>query len=704
MSTSYNDEIDPRETVCWDEQGLPISNHFDDIYFSKKNGLAESRYVFLEQNQLQQRFQELKEHEHLVVGETGFGTGLNFLACWQQWQQYAPSSARLTFISIEKYPLLPNELERALALWPELKALSNQLIEEYKRSFIINKDFLGTACYQFQFGHTRLLLLIDDAEAALTSLLNTPHPPFSQPQWQGVDAWFLDGFAPAKNPEMWTQALFNRLAQLSYNNTTLATFTAAGSVRRGLIAAGFTVSKAPGFGTKREMLIGQYTNKRLTDSPLPVIKNEKKTKTNQSPWMVNSSYQPANPNATIAIIGAGIAGCHSAHALAKRGYKVSIFDSAENVADAASGNPQGVVYGKISAHPQILSDFNLSSLLYAQQHYRQFWESYPTAGEACGVLQLCDTEKLLEDFCPIAEQFTHSDFLHVVNAQEASNIAGIKLQHPALFFPYCGWLKPKALCEWLLQHNNITFHPNQTINGLIQEENTWRLVINTQAITETQVWPKAFDHIIIANASAVTQFSQTQWLPVKSIRGQVTYIDSQAQLQYLKTVICAKNYVAPAISIHQQRQHAIGASYNLHETSPELSERDHRDNIQQLQSILDSNAETTFQATGGRVGFRCTTPDYLPLVGPVPNTDSFQTDYRELKYNAQKFIPKTGTYYPGLYTNIGHGSRGLAYTPLAAEILACAISGEPPPITQSMVNTLNPARFIIRDISRNKNR
>ena len=321
------------QSIHWDEHGEPHSTQFGDRYFAKGEGLDESRAVFLDSNKLQQRFQALADNDHFIVGETGFGTGLNFLACWQLWHQWAPSSARLTFISVEKYPLMSTELEQALKLWPELQTLSTELMEAYRH------NFLGNACSHFQnfrFGKVRLLLIIDEATEGFKQILSAEHSGFCQPDWR-VDAWFLDGFAPSKNPDMWRPALFQTLSALSRKGTSFATFTAASVVRKGLKAAGFKVEKIPGFGRKREMIRGEYAASR----PSLEFENEK------TPWSVIANFKAAEATQQVAIIGAGIAGHYLAHALSKRGLKVTLIERSKEVASEASGNPQGMLYAKL---------------------------------------------------------------------------------------------------------------------------------------------------------------------------------------------------------------------------------------------------------------------------------------------------------------------------------------------------------------------
>lgn len=219
--------------------GLPYSTAFGDVYFSSDDGLLETEYVFIQGNALVSRWQSLTDNNFTIL-ETGFGTGLNFLCACKSWLAHAPANAALHFTSVEKYPLSPTDMHKALQHWPALQPIADELLAQYET--LLNA---GTATL-FN-GRTRLQVLFGDATECL-SKIDTK-----------ADAWFLDGFAPSKNPEMWQPALFEQMARLSQPHTTFATFTSAGIVRRGLTAAGFKVNKQPGFGKKREMICGYFT-------------------------------------------------------------------------------------------------------------------------------------------------------------------------------------------------------------------------------------------------------------------------------------------------------------------------------------------------------------------------------------------------------------------------------------------------------------
>lgn len=223
------------------QKGAPRSHEFDDVYFSADDGLAESEHVFLDGNHLPRAWMG---QEHFTICETGFGTGLNFLAAWRRFEETTAPHQKLDFVSFEKFPLDAEEIAVHLQPWAaffegylgRLVDLYPPLVPGFHRISLSNR--------------VTLTLIFDDVNAAI-------------PQVQArVDAWFLDGFKPSTNPDMWSDVVFEHMARLSVPGTRIATFTAAGHVRRGLGSVGFEVSKVAGFGRKRDMTVGQYTGLR----------------------------------------------------------------------------------------------------------------------------------------------------------------------------------------------------------------------------------------------------------------------------------------------------------------------------------------------------------------------------------------------------------------------------------------------------------
>lgn len=673
----------------WDEQGQPVSSTFGDIYFSSASGLEESRHVFLQHNQLSERWQMLNNGEHFTIGETGFGSGLNFLAAWDLWLKVAPIGAQLHFVSVEKFPLGKADLIRALALWPELTYLAEQLIHIYP-------EYVGNNFHRLNFmnGRIKLTLIIDDAALGLTKLLATTHPLFARTGAK-VDAWFLDGFAPSKNPQMWSDELFDCINKLSYNlghnQTTAATFSAAAIVKNGLLRAGFSIQKVTGFGRKREMVKAifiaetesiddnQFTY-RGSFSPYPI------------PWTIQQN-RPVFSEQNAVIIGGGLAGCHSARALAERGWRITLMERSEQLAQGGSGNSQGVLYAKLSPLNEAQAAFNLASLEYALNFYQKLW---PAIGDKCGVLQLAYKPAEVELHKLLQERFAQAGKLvEFVDAARASEIAGVKLSQSGLYFPEAGWINPRKLCAELITHPNIQVIYQTEVLTLKQHENSWEVLTNNRTVATAPV-------VIIATAKNALMFPQANHLPIKSIRGQVTHLPQTTEALKLKTVVCAEGYICP----QENGIHCTGATFNLKDTDTEVRTSDHQTNLDNLHEHIPSFAEnwSDVEASNldGRVGFRCTLPDYLPAAGALPIIDDMVRDFAPLRKNAKAGIIMPGNYLPGLYINIGHGARGLTYTPLCAELLAAQINNEVLPVPTEIANSLNPARFVIRALIRNK--
>lgn len=674
-----NNTTSTQAKLTWDEEGRPVSSEFDDVYFSKANGLEETRFVFLQHNHLSERWRTLNSQDRFVIAETGFGTGLNFLAAWQLWQQQAPEDAQLHFISVEMFPVGHTDLKKALALWPELAPLSQQLIESYPQALTPGFHRLS-----FDSGRVQLTLIIGEASDSFSQLLASPHPAFEIPQHK-IDAWFLDGFAPAKNPDMWSQTLFDLIARLSGPQATAATFTCAGIVKRGLKSAGFNIEKVPGFGRKREMLRATLST---TFSP-PETESFAEGPFNSphpAPWWVHHA-KPAVQKSAI-IIGGGIAGCHSAHALAKRGWQVTLLERHPQLASEGSGNPQGVLYAKLSSKADNLGDFNLTALQYAQRVYQPYWQD---AGSQCGVLQLSEDAN---NQATMTQRLGAQTLVRQLDRQQASEVAGIELQSGGLLFPHAGWLNPAKVCQLLTAHNNINVITNAEVASLKYENNQWQTLS-----TKGELLAQA-STVVIATANDALQLQQSSYLPLKPVRGQVSYLKANDTSSQLNTVLCGEGYIAPA----HQGQHCLGASFGPKQSETDLRQQDHEQNLQRLAPLSEPLLQA-FQPTPamqGRASVRATTPDYLPMVGPVSDPEATRERFALLRKNAKASIPATAPSLPGLFVNVGHGSRGLCYTPLCSELLASQINGDPPPLGWQSIRALHPARFLIRDLIRNK--
>ncbi|MCP2071180.1 UNVERIFIED_ORG: tRNA 5-methylaminomethyl-2-thiouridine biosynthesis bifunctional protein [Pseudomonas lini] len=648
----------------WDDQGRPRSRVFNDVYFSDQSGLEETRYVFLEQNNLAERFAALPDDGRLVIGETGFGTGLNFLCAWQLFEQCAPVGARLHFVSVEKYPLSPQDLRRALALWPLLKLQADQLLEQY---VAIHQGFQRLT---LAGGRVTLTLLIGDALAQLPQLDAQ------------IDAWFLDGFAPAKNPEMWTAELFAELARLAAPGATISTFTSTGWVRRLLNAAGFKMKRTPGIGHKWEILRGVFLGwPDLLPVPAPA-----------KPWYARPTALTGERRALV--IGGGLAGCASAASLAARGWQVTLLERHAGLAEEASGNPQGVLYLKLSAHGTALSQMILSGFGYTRRMLEHLQRGVDW--DACGVLQLAFNPKEAERQAQLAAAFPE-DLLHSLDQPHAEARSGIGLACGGLFYPEGGWVHPPALCRWQASGPMIDVQPHHEVLQLRRVDGQWQAWDGERCLASAPV-------VILASAAEIKRFEPAADLPLKRIRGQITRLPQTARSQSLRTVVCAEGYVAPV----RLGEHTLGASFDFKSDDLTPTAAEHAGNLQMLEEIsldlverLDASALDP-QHLEGRAAFRCTSPDYLPIVGPLADRQAFSEAYSTLSKDARQVPDTPCPWLDGLYINSGHGSRGLISAPLSGELIAAWLDNEPLPLPRSVAEACHPNRFALRALVRGK--
>jgi tRNA 5-methylaminomethyl-2-thiouridine biosynthesis bifunctional protein len=650
----------------WTETGDPQSTAFGDVYYSRDNGLEESRYVFLEGNGLPARWLRT-ENKRFVIAETGFGTGLNFLLTWQSWQALPEPRPDLHYLSVEKHPLAPADMARALAAWPSLGTLAKELLEYYpgllpgQHRLLLDQD------------RVTLDLWWQDVADALPDLASHGQP------W--VDAWYLDGFAPSRNESMWQLDILRAVAALSRPEATFATFTAAGQVRRDLADAGFTVAKVPGYGRKRECLRGRLSRPAVITPPAPC-------------WDLGAA--PPTPPASAMVIGAGLAGCTIAAALARRGIEVTLLDQGK-LAAAGSGNEQGILYTRLSRNHSALTDFALQSFRFAVGFYRGLFRQGKLIegldGALCGNFHLSDDT---DDMAALAALLaTVPEFARVLNATQAEAVLGLEQHRGGYWYPQSGWLRPASVCQALVSTPAVRLLEDCGEIMLTASANGWEARADKRTIATA---PCA----VIATGTGSAAMASLDWLPLQAIRGQTTHLPTADMFGELRTGLCHTGYMAPA----REGIHCIGATFNLQDEELALRVEDHSSNLVKLAAAVP-HWRAALEALDpakldGRVGFRCASPDYLPLAGPVPDMPAFLREFAFLRKNARQTIASKGQYIPGLYLSTAHGSRGLTSTPLAAELLASQICGEPAPLDREMSRTLAPARFIIRNLSRNR--
>ena len=650
----------------WNEAGTPVSEQFDDVYFSNANGLEETRYVFLEQNNLPKRWQTY-DQTRFVIAETGFGTGLNFLAVWQCFEKFRaeyPNSPlkELHFISFEKFPLNCNDLSQAHQAWPELASYAKQLQRFYPLSL--------PECHRVLLanGAVTLDLWFGDIKTCL------PKVPVRESGI--VDCWFLDGFAPSKNPEMWNQTLFDGMATLAKEDCTCATFTAAGFVRRGLIQAGFDMKKVKGFGIKREMIAGQLKQR---------IK-----KSNIKPWY----DRPENGNIDeIAIIGGGIASATLAEKLCRRGKKVTLYCQDTEAALNASGNRQGALYPLLNGTHTGVSRVYAPAFIYARQYVDQLSEYIEFEHEWSGVTQLAWNDKSTKKINAMLEGDFPQQLVHSLTAEQTTETIGLPVDLESVSYPLGGWLSPRQLTQNLLQYlvDNFDLKVNyQTnIDHLDFQESTkcWQLESGNNSYQHQAV--------VIANGHQFNQFDQTAAIPATPVKGQVSHIPTSDSLKKLKTVLCYNGYMTPKSPV--DHFHCIGASHDRVHINQEFEtdiQSENRDKL--LRSLPNQTWPNQVDVSDNlaRQGVRSVTRDHLPFVGNVCDFDWVKQHYANLKtdQNTAENIAS----YPNLFCFLALGARGLCSAPLMAELLASQICDDPLPLPVDVLETIHPGKMWVR--------
>ena len=645
----------------------PRSLEFDDNYYSPADGLAESHYLYIEGGSVIERIEALRPGETLTVAELGVGTGLNLALLMQTWSLHAPTGAHCHYIGVEKYPLSRSQLKQVNARWESLTDINDIILSRWPaplpgchRRRAVLEGFTA----DFWWG---------EASEVLSDLAS------HQNRW--IDVWFLDGFSPSRNESMWSDKVISQLLPLSHNNAVVSTFTAASQVRRALEKAGFSVTKRPGYGGKRESMTAVPT------------RDAQHTKSNPStPW-----DQPENcptPRNCL-VIGAGLAGAHVARKLAEEGCHVTLLES-KGLASGGSRQPQGVIYTRPSHKHGKLADFSLAAYSFSTDHHRQLFAkgrlTEGVDGEMTGYIQLSEDEKL-ERLIPAFDD--DESPIKIVTPEEASSIAGITLDRGGLYFPDSGWLSPTGVCQRLIEHPRIRLieglgevKSRQLASGLwVAEDASGRIIALGDTVVMTTAW------------QAINK-KELDFLPLQPIRGQTTQLVSEGELANMRCTVCHDGYTPPA----RRGQHCIGATYGLNETSTEEREEDHQQNLAQLASnvpslgpILSSTSKG-HRSNSGLAAVRCATSDYLPIVGSAPDIPAFNRVFDGLRHDRKRHINAQQPNLQGLWVLTGLGSRGLTSAPLLSEILVSTMFKRPPPAPRYLIQAVSPARFLRRNL------
>jgi tRNA 5-methylaminomethyl-2-thiouridine biosynthesis bifunctional protein len=376
------------------------------------------------------------------------------------------------------------------------------------------------------------------------------------------------------------------------------------------------------------------------------------------------------------VIGGGIAGCATSYSLAARGIAVTLIERHDKLASGASGNPVAMLYPKLSAKPSKQSalalqgfEFTLNLLKTLPNHADYF--------DACGQIQLAfDAREAARQL-----QISQQNNIPLLNAEEASEIAGIALNVGGLYLPQAGWVRPAALCEVLCSAALITKKIATEALKIEKDFNNWRVIDGNNNVFEA-------DLVVICNANDIQQFSQCHSVKITPVRGQINFFAPNHVSQNIKTIICSDHSLSPAVA----GLHTIGTSYAPNDANPHVSDTDTRENLNALRKISSELYQSIdLNSVQGRVAWRSATLDYMPLTGQLLDNEKLRAN--PPRYNAK---PASLPWLQGLYVNAGHGSKGMITAPLCAELIACLVTKSALPIDAKLASSLNPSRFLLK--------
>ncbi|WP_020168300.1 MULTISPECIES: FAD-dependent 5-carboxymethylaminomethyl-2-thiouridine(34) oxidoreductase MnmC [Methylotenera] len=391
------------------------------------------------------------------------------------------------------------------------------------------------------------------------------------------------------------------------------------------------------------------------------------------------------PTKTAIVIGGGIAGCSTAFALAKRGIAVTLLEQHSELAQEASGNPIATLYPKLSIKPTAQSTLALQGFAFTLNLLKQLPNNAAFFAD-CGQIQLAYNarEQLRQDALLAQQEYA---FLQALDAKAASEVAGIPLAIGGLFLPQAGWVKPKALCQALVNLPNITKISNTHVLSFEKTDENFRIKYIKNNSQHTDI---KSDILILCNANDVQRFSLCASVASTLVRGQVNFFAPTPASQLIKTIICSTHYLSPAVD----GLHSIGATYAPNNLNSLLSEADTLENMQALKQISPAifNSLQPYQEQG-RVAWRSHTQDYMPLAGQLIDEKSLRA--KPPRYNAK---PVDFPWLNGLYINAGHGSKGMITAPICGELIANIITNESLSLDGNLVSKLNPSRFLLKEL------
>lgn len=520
--------------------GIPWSEAFGDVYHSAAGGPAQARHVFLAGNGLPGRW---AERRRFTILETGFGVGLNFLATWQAWRRDPARCERLHFVSVEKHPFGLADLREIHSRYPGLAAEAAELHERWPT--------LVPGAHRLELDAGRVVLTLFFADIKVLRELRL-----------AADAVYLDGFSPERNPDMWSSALMRSLSRLAAAQASVATWSVAGTVRAALEATGFAVEKRPGFGGKREMLVGRASKGK--DAPLP---GERRA----------------------AVVGAGIAGAALCERLCARGWEVELYERHGAAAQEASGNPAGAFHPIATPDDSVFARLTRAGFLLSLSRWKALdsirWDT-------CGLLQLARNER--EDasqLAAVAALNAPPEYVQYVTRDEASRHAGVPLAAGGLWFPEAGWIQPRTLVEAQLDACGSRLKRH--------------FRMDVKALSETNL-----RYVILANSAEAPKLHPVPHLRLRRVRGQLTLVPAEA-LEAPRVVCLRGGMVLPPV----EGACVVGASFDIDDDDAGPREDSDEGNLARLEKILGQ--KVNHKSFGNRVAFRAVTPDRLPVVGKI---------------------------------------------------------------------------------------
>jgi tRNA 5-methylaminomethyl-2-thiouridine biosynthesis bifunctional protein len=641
--------IEPAE-LAFDSEGTPYSPAYGDVYHSAESGPGQARHVFVGGNDLPRRWAGARV---FTILETGFGLGLNFLATWREWHADPARCERLHYVSIEKHPFDRGALRTLHLRYGEFAPLAEQLQQAWPPLVA------GLHRLHFEDGRLTLTLAFGDADLLMPRLRLR------------ADAIYLDGFAPRRNPEMWSAQLMQGIARFARPGTTIATYSSAGVVRQGLEAAGFALEKCPGFGRKREMLRGSYAPRWPSRRP--------------------RAAAPERTSRHAIVIGAGLAGAAISERMAARGWQIDLIERRALPAAQIPGMYAGVFHPHISRDDCILSRTARSGFLYAVSR----WLALERAGQGlawarCGVLQLSgDDDRDQRMIDAIAALSFPTDYAQYLERSEAETRSGCRLRSGGWWFSGAGWMRPLSLIAAQLAAagacttggSAFTPHFGSAVHAIARSGDRW------QALAADGTLIAAAPVLVLASSNDTTRLASIAQ-SLRHIRGQVTYLPA-ASMAAPRVVLTGKGYVLPAAD----GTVVTGSTYDRDNDDPEPQVQGHEANLVRLAQLLP-HAQLALDASklDGAVGFRCVAPDRMPLVGAMPDVVAARAQKAGLSGAHLADLPRC----PGLYCASAYASRGLVWAALAGEMLASLIEGEPLPLEGDLADALDPGRFVLK--------